>query len=171
MAATRIDFDLDPKLSETDRARVIDNFGRARSHLSFTCELKLVVWEHLPLRQAGLSDPDDVCARVAAVAVTEMYDRCPHKSDLRWTARKLNRQGGRLRAQLDDFIRGERLESPRLRKLRRFIGQYVLASTCERSVEGIHAKAQQRRRWTGTGGASMHRICQTTEHRREHIHK
>ena len=91
VAAVMVDLAVAASVSPADKAIIVRDFARARTHITFTCRLKFVPWEHLPMRAAGLADATPDASRRCAIEVVALYDQCPHKDQLHPACQKLLR--------------------------------------------------------------------------------
>jgi hypothetical protein len=65
VATVKVEFSLTADSDPPERASIVRNFTSARSHISLTSKIKFCTWSHLPLRCAGIADPDQALAREA----------------------------------------------------------------------------------------------------------
>jgi hypothetical protein len=67
VSASTVDLSVDAGVSVADRASIRDDFDRARHHIELACTIKLMGWQHLPLRAAGMADSSEADARARAL--------------------------------------------------------------------------------------------------------
>ena len=140
VASTSVDLAVHSSLDAAARKAIVDDFARARSHLSILMDVKLVVWEHLPMKAAGMADSNLVAARRRGAECLGLYEDAADTASLHWSARKLFGHGRRLREQVISFVGGANLSSLELRKLRSFLGRFSMMLTRKAQVEGLHAQ-------------------------------
>ena len=139
-----VDVGVSRDVSDEDKTTIVRDFGNIRQHVNLILSLKFISWDHLPLAAASIADDDQRLGRLQATRILALYDQCEHQAYLHRRAHKLCAAGGRLREQLTIFIQGADLvHDARLCKLRKYLAPYVLTSTCERDVEGKHAKLKR----------------------------
>ena len=130
------------RMTEDDRAIVIENFARGRGHVVGFFSIKFGHCRQLPWLLLGLAHwvPEVAQERMArAVALLT------HASSGHWLAVILLSPGTLGRTQVDRFVLdGYSLDA--LPFLKRMAGRMMLAPVTERWVEGLHSVA---RRWLG----------------------
>ena len=142
-------------LSETDRRDIMLDFEAGRSRLLTEIEIRLSVWDVLPLKLFGLAYHDEDTAREAVLqccvqfeAMTEAEQRDTSVHEL--TRKLLSHSGsGSLRADVVRWLQGHEMSSP----LRAVASQMILTPTLEVSertlathhISGAYASLQLRR--------------------------
>ena len=141
VAAVEVDFNVPAEVDPADKAIIVRDFDRARNHVSLTSEVKFCTWGHLPLRCAGIADPDRALAIDAARVCIALYDSASpaERATMHRIVHKLLTPGCILRLQLEQFVAGADILGPAFRKLRHLLARFLLLRTCERSVEALHA--------------------------------
>ena len=129
---------LNPSLPAADRQTLLRDFDVGRSHLVGYMGIKLAIWQHWPLKVFCLAHKDErvakqICQEALRAPVAVLG---PQNSVLQEA----------LRDQCQQWLGGVPLDSPGMEGLRDFIVLLRLTPTCERRIEGQHAKLHQRGR-------------------------
>ena len=120
-------------LEPAQRRSIIQEFDRARTHLSFYFALKLTHLQHMPWKILQMAHFNEVIAQMVAREALE--STCSHP-----LVQKLQ---GPLRVMCERWLSGQSLFEPGMLELQKFIASLLIVPTSERAVEGQHAKVHR----------------------------
>ena len=128
-------------LGEEDRASVLADFARARSHITTSFRLKLSHWRQLPWVLFGLAHWEEERAAECARRALALYASAPPAAPHHWLSAVLCEPGGVGHAQMTLLVSGQRrlVELPFLCAM---AARLRFASVTERWIEGRHARAK-----------------------------
>ena len=120
-------------LEPAQRRSIIQEFDRARTHLSFYFALKLTHLTQMPWKILQIAHANEIIAQMAAHEALE--STCAHP-----LVQKLQ---GPLRVMCERWLSGHTLFEPGMLQLQQFIASLRIVPTSERAVEGQHAKVHR----------------------------
>ena len=130
-------------LPEDDRRDLLLDFAAGRARLITELELRLSVWEALPLKLFALAFHEEDIARASVLSCFVQFSELSAEeqaSEVHALTRKLLSSDGPLRSLVVDWVQGGDM-SEELQDLR---SQMLLTPTLEISVERLHAFLKQR---------------------------
>lgn len=142
LSSTALNFfsgEVDPGISEADRALLSQDFQYAKAHLHFVLLSKLDFWQKIPWRLCGLSHHWPSIARKVASECVKEFEESMAKPGMRLehhhpvSVRFLARDGP-LRSDLEAFIGGSSMSVP----LELAASSLKFVPVVERVVEGLH---------------------------------
>ena len=129
-------------LSEQVKRDVLNDFARARAHLTFVWNVKFSHWQQLPWLLFALGHADQDKARQCMRQALSLYDSAPCDH---WVCFVLLAPGGHGREQMLMFVEGASLFD--LPLLVGFASRFLFAPVTERWVEALHASSKK---WLAT---------------------
>ena len=128
-------------LSESDRAAIIQEFGRARRHIIFNLQLKMSFWLSPPWSHMALGHPDEDVARGEARRSLQRFHAEPPEADHHAVTLELCSPGGRGYDEMSRFAAGavSREQCPTIIY---YAAIFRFATVSERWIEGRHAQAK-----------------------------
>ena len=130
-------------LSENDRRDLMLDFAAGRARLATELEVRLSVWDTLPLKLFALGYHDADVAREALVQCCVQFEELTEQeqqSEVHVLTTRLLSHNGEHRQQLVQFLQGQDLSQ----QLQCIADQMILTPTLEISVERLHAFLKQR---------------------------
>ena len=128
-------------LSESDRAVILQEFGRARRHIIFNLQLKMSFWLSPPWSHMALGHPDEDVARGEARQSLQRFRAAPPEADHHAVTLELCSPGGRGYDEMSRFAAGavSREQCPTIMY---YAAIFRFATVSERWIEGRHAQAK-----------------------------
>ena len=120
-------------VSQRQRRHIMQEFDRARTHLSFYFTMKLSHLQEMPWKVLQVSHSSEIIAQIAARDA--LTSDCQHV-----LSEKLR---GPLRQSCEQWLEGNPLFSPGNIELQKFVGSLRFVPTSERAIEGQHAKVHR----------------------------